>query len=146
KTNYDFSVSRNYTCNIWRTINPSTRRIFGENINARLAEITDGTSNTVAVAETTLDLFNGNPPACGYRGWVVIGVDLNPALNRWDFTTLPTRKPGRLGAWGRPGSLHPGGCNMLIADGAVRFFPEVLDITSLNNLAAMADGFTTQVP
>lgn len=146
KTNYEFSVSRNYTCNIWRTINPAQRRIFGENSNARLAEIADGTSNTVAVAETTLDVFNGNTPAWGYRGWVMIGVDLGQGINRWDFTTLPTPKRGRLGAWGRPGSLHPGGCNMLIADGSVRFFPENLDIASLNSLAAMADGLTTQVP
>lgn len=146
KTNYEFSVSRDYTCNIWRTLRADRRRIFGENSITRISQIEDGTSNTVAAAETTLDLFNGNTPAWGYRGWVMIGVDMAQGINRWDFTTLPTPKFGRLGAWGRPGSLHPGGCNVLIADGSVRFFPENIDTTRLNSYAAMADGVVLQLP
>ena len=41
--------------------------MFGENSTTRIADVADGLSNTVAVAETTLDVFNGFTPAWGYR-------------------------------------------------------------------------------
>jgi prepilin-type N-terminal cleavage/methylation domain-containing protein/prepilin-type processing-associated H-X9-DG protein len=145
KTNYDFSCSQNYQCNAWSREPAAARRMFGENSTTRAADVVDGLSNTIAMAETTYDVYNGRCPAWGYRGWVMTGVDPGYGkINDWTYTssTLGVITPivGRLGSWGRPGSLHPGGCNFLLADGSVHFLPEGTASLVLQRLAAMADG------
>jgi prepilin-type N-terminal cleavage/methylation domain-containing protein/prepilin-type processing-associated H-X9-DG protein len=147
KTNYDFCVLANYDCNFWVRQNPATRRMFGENSNCRISMITDGTSNTIMLGETTLECFNGRTPAWAYRGWVQVGVDPGVSLiNNWNYTssTGPIEpKFGRVGSWSRMGSMHIGGAHAAFADGSVRFLSQALDLTTLGRLAAMADGNTT---
>lgn len=147
KTCYDFSASPWYTggCENWATSSSTTRRIFGTDSRCRIGDITDGTSNTVAMAETTLNIFNGKTSAWGYRGWVMPGVDLaGQAINNWNFTPasgIPIEPIiGRLGSWARPGSLHTGGIHILLADGSVRFLSQNVDTTTRQRLAYMADG------
>jgi prepilin-type N-terminal cleavage/methylation domain-containing protein len=70
KTNYDFCVSSDYSCNAWRREGPQTRRMFGENSSTRLTDVTDGTSQTIMLAEATLEVYNGRCTPWGYRGWV----------------------------------------------------------------------------
>jgi prepilin-type N-terminal cleavage/methylation domain-containing protein/prepilin-type processing-associated H-X9-DG protein len=142
KTNYDFCAwEGSYVCNAWKNQAPTQRRMFGEDSFTRPAMIRDGTSNTIALAETTYNVYNGTCAAWGYRGWVQVGTDPGQGINRWDFG-IPGFVPeiGRLGSWGRMGSLHPGGASCVFADGSVRFISESADVTLLNNLAAMADG------
>ena len=55
---------------------------------------------------------------------------------RYDIDWLP----GRLWTWTNAGSLHPGGVNVLLADGSVQFLSENTDLVILEKLAAMADG------
>ncbi len=44
-------------------------KMFGENSDTKeIASVLDGTSNTVAVVETTHRCANGYPPAWGMRG------------------------------------------------------------------------------
>lgn len=147
KTTYDFVVYglSNPCPENWMTAAPNTiatRRMFGENSRCRIGDITDGTSNTVAIAETTLEVHNGRGNCWGYRGWVMSGVDLAVnTINNWEYT--PTNPPiiiGRLGSWSRPGSLHTGGMHILLADGSVRFLSENVDTTTRKNLSFMADG------
>ena len=155
KTNYDFSVQIDgnaYDCKHWlRNPQLNTRRIFGENSNSRLADITDGTSNTVAFCESTFDVFNGRCTPWAYRGWVQVGNDIGASvgINNWSYNP-PTGpiipKVGRVGSWGRPGSLHPGGCQVAMADGSVRFVPQVTPLTVRVNMAAMSDGNTVTLP
>ncbi|WP_437192164.1 DUF1559 domain-containing protein [Planctomicrobium sp. SH527] len=142
KTCYDFVTFPwiNGGCENWAGSASTTRRMFGGNSRCRIGDITDGTSNTVAMAETTLNVINGRPPAWGYRGWVMPGIDLSGhVINNW---TWLTNDPiiGRLGTWSRPGSLHTGGIHVLLADGSVRFLSENIDTTTRRNLSYMADG------
>ncbi|MBX6316325.1 MAG: DUF1559 domain-containing protein [Isosphaeraceae bacterium] len=140
KTNYDLAAVNNYNCNSWATLAPTTRMMFGENSNTTISMITDGTSNTIAMAEKTLDVYNGDASPWLYRGWVQTGADPTQGINRWIYTTPATLKYGRLGSWGWIGSLHPGGCNVLRADGSVVFLKETINRVLLQRLAPMADG------
>ncbi|WP_437192167.1 DUF1559 domain-containing protein [Planctomicrobium sp. SH527] len=143
RTTYDFvnaGLSTGVCAENWLTSATTTRRMFGENSRCRIGDIIDGTSNTVAVAETTLEVYNGKGNAWGYRGWVMSGVDLAAnTINNWTYPSVPTII-GRLGSWGRPGSLHTGGMHILLADGSVRFLSENVDTTTRRNLSYMADG------
>jgi prepilin-type N-terminal cleavage/methylation domain-containing protein/prepilin-type processing-associated H-X9-DG protein len=153
KTNYDFSVQYwEWRCNAWANT-ASTRRMFGENSTARPTDITDGLSNTIAMGETTLECVNGTTPAWAYRGWVQVGIDPAPSMHGgginvwqspWTNPPDPTRtqapRPGKVGSWSWPGSLHPDGCNFLLGDGSVRFFSETTPFATMTALARPADG------
>jgi prepilin-type processing-associated H-X9-DG protein len=130
-------------------------RMFGENSNCTIAKITDGTSNTVAMSERTYNVADGSCPAWGFRGWVMItdiawpndidggsgpgdyGSNLNDwrIPSSWSSWTSAKTTPGTLADWFYTGSLHPGGCNMLFGDGAVRFINQT---TKFNVLLAFA--------
>ncbi len=152
KTNYDFSAIQNYDCDFWMRQNPGQRRMFGERSNTRMADITDGTASTVAIVEATLDVYNGRCSAWGYRGWVMTGNDIgsNRGVNNWTYFpsagTPIIPKVGRLGSWGDPGSLHPLGCLIGMADGGVHFVRENANLVVRQRLAMMADGETVSFP
>lgn len=141
KTSYDFITAPYYnTCENWATYSSTTRRMFGDSSKCQISAITDGSSNTVAIAETTFTVYNGRNSAWGYRGWVMPGIDLaGQRINDWTYTGQPSIV-GRLGSWSRPGSLHTGGMHVLMADGAVRFISENMDTTTRQRLAYIADG------
>ena len=147
KTNYDFITSTNdFSCNWWKAASATARNIFGENSRAHMTDVTDGTSNTVAMGETTFDVYNGRCASWGYRAWVMTGIDLRGGINDWSFSTAPDLRPGRLGSWGRAGSLHSGGATFLFADGTVRFLDQNTNLTMLTNLGYMADGQIINLP
>lgn len=139
KTSYDFSVINDYyACNLWPTRSQATRRMFEDNSYCTFRDVTDGTSNTVAVAETRFDVYNGEAPAWGYRGWVMIGIDFGTyGINQTVYSGVD-RAPA-LASWAYSGSYHVGGCHVLLADGSSRFISENIDTTTRRNLAAMAD-------
>lgn len=154
KTNYDLSCYRSdyWTFNDWVTYNPLLRRMFGENSKTSTADVLDGTSNTVAVGETTHWVANGSAPSWGYRGWVMTGVDVGPGINVWyippTYTWVNPQTPimGRLQNWGFCGSLHPGGANVGLGDASTRFLSEDTDTTVLNAIATMAGNESVKVP
>ncbi len=155
KTNYDFSARRDdYTYfNDWPTLGGSTgKRMFGENSDTTIAKVRDGTANTVAVNETLHTVANGHSPGWGMRGWVMTGIDLAYGLN---VTYIPdsyywvadrTQYPYRLRDWSAPGSLHPGGLNITLADGSVRFLRQTTDLVVLTAISTIAGSESTQVP
>ena len=74
---------------------------------------------------------------------------LDGGINRWDYyrgiypgypPEGPLGVPGRQGQWATPGSLHTGGCHVLLVDGSVHFLSENIDQVILNRLSWMADG------
>jgi prepilin-type N-terminal cleavage/methylation domain-containing protein len=142
KTNYDFITSTNdFYCNYWRNAPPSSKTIFGENSTTRMTDITDGTSNTFMLGETTKTVYNGRTASWGYRGWVMTGIDPRYGINDWTYPVPGfTPTPGRLGSWGRAGSLHPAGCHFAMGDASVRFVRDSTSATTLTYVGYMADG------
>ena len=158
-TNYDFvTVTGNDfgTCNWWRTSSAGSRYMFGENSTTKISDVKDGSSNTFMLAEATVEPYcNGWGPAWGYRGWVQTGLDpqkttsgrgINDWTANWSWTTCGTvggpnpPRAGRLGDWGRVGSLHSGGSQFAMGDGSVRFVRETVPATDLRLVALIADG------
>lgn len=143
RTNYDFIASRSDSglsgngCNYWKRA--TTRYPFGENSNATFAHITDGTSNTFMVGESTVEVANGEANCWGYRGWVMTGVDPNGGINIW-YLLSGQRQRGNLSSWGQAGSLHPGGCQFAYCDGSVRFVSERTSSVVLLETSYMNDG------
>jgi prepilin-type N-terminal cleavage/methylation domain-containing protein/prepilin-type processing-associated H-X9-DG protein len=146
KTNYDFCTSSRYDANAWRQEPASTRRMFGENSNTRLTDVSDGLSNTIAIGEQTLNVYNGTCTAWAYRGWVQVGVNPAEGINVWELSWTPPAQVGRSASWSFAGSLHPGGANFGFADGSVHFLSENTSVTLLNRLSAMADGQVAEIP
>ena len=133
------------------------RPLFGAESNSGLRDITDGSSNTVAISETCLTVYNGDPQTWSCVEWVGGGVVYfinggtsgNSKLNdwyapaswqSWGGQAPSAGKPGTVISWASPSSTHTGGLQILLADGSVRFISENLSIVIVNNLAYIADG------
>lgn len=151
RASYDFSVSTNYWTSKWGDIPKTEKRMFGKDSNSRMRDVTDGTSNSAMVVETTLEVYDGVAPTWGYSKHVGMGIDLASSnsrrrINDWTccgwgspvYTYSNT--PGRLGEWGTAGSLHVGGCHVLLCDGAVRFVSENTDTNTLRRVAGISEG------
>lgn len=162
RTCYEFSTGPWWemyhynNCN-WMAANyPKYRRLSGMNYRTSMADVRDGTSNTAAFIETTLQVRNGGGNAWGYRGWVMTGVSLydtysgypwgvnqwtTPASwTSWAGTPEANYMPGRVASWGFAGSLHPAGLQICNADGSVHFINESTDLLVLARLSYIADG------
>jgi prepilin-type N-terminal cleavage/methylation domain-containing protein/prepilin-type processing-associated H-X9-DG protein len=109
--------------------------IFGES-TVRLAEITDGTGNTLLLAESSHGVLAGNAaisgglrwPASEYQWWQV-GAGGTTLVD----TFYPPNARKRFGpvmgehATRNPASFHPGGVNVAFCDGSARFIKETID-------------------
>jgi prepilin-type N-terminal cleavage/methylation domain-containing protein/prepilin-type processing-associated H-X9-DG protein len=113
---------------------------------SRLAQISDGTSNTLLVAEDAgrpqlwqagryvPDVFSfGGPWASNVNAVLIQGASV-------DGSTAPG--PCALNCTNnqQPYSFHTGGANFLFADGSVHFLPAAIDIRVLAALATRAGG------
>ncbi len=148
KTNYDFSTALNYECKYWQRQPEVEWRLFGENIEFRDKDVTDGLSNTIAMAETMRNIYNGFTSAWAYRGWVMVGIDVGRnQINVHDWPgVIENPNPSQLRSFASAGSHHGSGANMLFADGSVHFLDENTDKTVLEALSAMADGQIVNLP
>ena len=116
---------------------------------------TDGTANTLLVAEQSAEVAGQNRTANYYGGWYgtrhprLVGPGCG---DLWQAGTscvrfAPNSQIVQTGAteamyrnnthWN---SLHPGGINAVLADGAVRFISQDIDFTNLKRLACRYDG------
>ncbi|QDT26953.1 putative major pilin subunit [Gimesia panareensis] len=137
-TNYDFSTNSEYsTCTNWGALSVTSRPMFGFNGCAKFRDVTDGMSNTVAVVETTRLVANGEGTAWGFAKWVGNGTNFAGANINTFYSTGPI---GNLASWGYSGSLHTGGCHVLLGDGGVRFISQNIDATTRVYLSYIADG------
>jgi hypothetical protein len=152
KSSYAFNVQiegwadYNNTWTIWPTEDRTVRSMFGVNSNCKMKDITDGTSNTVAMSETTLDVFDGTTQPWACSAHVGYGVNFGDprGINNWICCTWQSPpntqfRPGRNGEHSNPGSLHDGGCHILLGDGAVRFVSSSTDATTRVRLSGIAD-------
>jgi prepilin-type N-terminal cleavage/methylation domain-containing protein/prepilin-type processing-associated H-X9-DG protein len=130
-----------------------------------LATATDGTSNVMIVGEisswgrktdgTRQRIDSGYP-----HGWMM-GIEYNAGTVPGEtitsnysrtFNLTTVNYPIGTKLWGPPGigenqgvnnplqSNHPGGCNIALADGSVRFVSNTMDMLTLRRLATRDDG------
>lgn len=133
------------------------RGVMGQNTALRIGAITDGTSNTVCVAEIRIQ-----PSARDNRGaWAFpapgsssVGLDCDNLCRGINGDSgsdwIPYCDPVAGGlectfqnsqdSNAGPRSMHVGGAIVLLSDGAVRFLPETLDIDVLRRLFTSGDG------
>lgn len=102
------------------------------------ASCTDGTSNVIVVGEKRMDTRNlGNYQGDDNEGYTS-GWD-HDVMRRTDYAPL---KDTRTAGWGeeRFGASHPGGFNVVLLDGSVRFISYTINLTTFNNLGVRNDG------
>lgn len=151
KSSYGFSAS-GQPSTLWGNLGQTTRTLFGAESNSTMRDLVDGSSNTVAIAETTLNVYDGITGSWACSQHVGNGVDFanlngQRKINDWACcgwgpgTPWSVNNPqGTLGEWGSVGSVHTGGMHVLLADGSVRFISENIDGTTRQRLGYIGDG------
>ena len=135
---------------------PTQRAAFGINFGAKLSDITDGTSNTMALGEYLRSrggaMDQRGMPWGDQPGYGQIYTQLSPNSNSPDFIyqgwcdTQPKANLPCISGDGGPNnhvaarSLHVGGVHVVLADGAVRFINQNVDLLSVWRALATISG------
>ncbi len=135
------SDSNDWTCiGIWPKALSVADGMLAEKDGCRIALVTDGTSNTVIVAEVT----GGGPDSQVGHMWIA-----NDLIDTRDGVNGPWTVPANPLIAGRknfsrvdtgPSSYHPGGCHFLMADGSVHFVSESISQAVLTALTTRDGG------
>ena len=166
RTSYLFSVGyqTDYSApdSVYRGNADYNRRIgaFANNSSTRIAQITDGTSNSLAIGEGAGGNQKGGKTSSNYGPWGLQGthtcchgrlvaysdVTYDPTHARdWTINAVwqGTDSLERSYAWVF-NSYHPGGCNFVFCDGSSHFLSETIDYGTLLRLGFVADGLVVQ--
>jgi prepilin-type processing-associated H-X9-DG protein len=119
----------------WQTIQSQTNGIIYYYSNVKIADITDGTSNTMLWGERAHGFLSEADRNC-YFWW--ISGQLGDTLNSTFYPLNPARRVDDLGGPSAFGvqwpayvvafsSMHPGGANFSFCDGSVRFIKDTID-------------------
>jgi prepilin-type N-terminal cleavage/methylation domain-containing protein/prepilin-type processing-associated H-X9-DG protein len=134
---------------------PKENGMFEDNLKVRMADVLDGTSNTLFLGERfhhdpVFDSFTNDAPGQGMDSW---GYWDGLSYDAWVYATqsinyrLPQAAMGATGNAQTPweikrlnafGSGHPGGANFAFVDGSVRFLSEGISIPTLASLSTRA--------
>ncbi len=136
--------------------------MFNRNVAYKIADATDGTSNTILMGERAYfdPVFDRCGPETGWSttkignwGWIWFGAEGNAFLG----TGVPInfrirdcieyrdqiRYENRINAFG---SMHTGGCNVTLTDGAVRFLSQSISPITFNAMGSRAGGEVYEMP
>jgi len=172
RTSYLFStgVFTDYNAS-YASANADIRQgAFGNNGGAKMADITDGTSNSIAIGEAASGRYKTSPV---FGPWGLVGThtavhgrvvtissstitieNSTTSTNQWPNWTINgawrnnTATPDALGrtyAWVF-GSLHPGGAQFVMCDGSTQFLSETIEYMTLCRLAYIHDGQPVTIP
>ena len=136
----------------------SMRAVFRPHEGVPISDITDGTSNTMAVAEYLKGVDENDPRGFFWTnraGCKFLYVTLGPNSPAQDNLTsyfcpgispndpsanLPCTGGGDTDNYASPRSRHSGGVNAVLCDGSVRFIQDGIDTTAWRSLGWIADG------
>lgn len=109
---------------------------FGMNGSARIADIKDGTTNTLLMIETPM-----GKTSVEYGPFWTTYAHTMPIVPAYGINKPHPTPVGNLKvyAW-RAGSAHAGGCHVLLGDGSGRFLSENMDQATLNALVSIKRG------
>jgi prepilin-type N-terminal cleavage/methylation domain-containing protein/prepilin-type processing-associated H-X9-DG protein len=107
----------------------------------KFREITDGLSKTYMAGETLPAHWVNNCAFCNNFPLSTTNIPINTMETDYDETT-GTLSNGSRNFWLSSGfkSLHPGGANMMLGDGSVRFVSETIDYFVWNENGTTAGG------
>ncbi len=116
----------------------------------RLADIADGTSNTIMVGEIKVIQNDHIWAWASFNGGAAHAGTMPPINYETDRTVNCVTDPPRSWqnwnlSWGFK-SYHPGGANFLFADGSVHFLNQYIDYTTYQYLGAKADFKAVSIP
>jgi len=122
----------------------SREGLFLHNRTKRFADITDGTSNTLAIGEISWTERNG--ATTRYRSWNRGGKSTSSQAY-WIAATKNIANPINSDITDpfndlAFGSHHPGGCQFLLGDASVRFLPETISYDVYLYAASIGRGET----
>ena len=137
----DYALSAGTSMVHYATPISNYKGMFNTNSSCRFRDITDGSSNTAAGGEKRISKSSSQYPLVnmnthyrwGYHGLRNMTYRMNEDISisgtlTWNDT------------YANFGGDHPGGCNFLVADGAVRFLSETVDFTQYQYFGDKADG------
>jgi len=115
----------------------------------RQADVSDGLTNTYLIGERYLntddysDYFVGHYVCNDDQGWPM-GYDYD--INVWAMGKPMQDTPGFQSCDTRFGSVHPGGFNVVLADGSVHVINYSIDMETHRRLANRKDNLPVRVP
>jgi prepilin-type N-terminal cleavage/methylation domain-containing protein/prepilin-type processing-associated H-X9-DG protein len=150
---------------LWTGSGAPFRGIFGDCSNAasiKIAQITDGTSNTMMIGENSPNLNSGLAWVSGNDIYATTILPMNWMTNIKNGGIDPsTGEVCSPAAWNPPvptqfihcfnnqwyyqgfKSFHPGGCNFGFADGSVKFLKQTINVLTYMALSTRAGGEIT---
>jgi prepilin-type N-terminal cleavage/methylation domain-containing protein/prepilin-type processing-associated H-X9-DG protein len=111
----------------------------------KIADITDGTSNTLAISESLTDCYNWSSWMYGDTNTFTTSLGLNSYMDR----CCNFRGGDYIGQWYFARgfkSMHTHGINAAFADGSVQFLHESIDRTVFQQLGTIQAGDVASVP